>query len=80
MAAELEGFTPEEKDNLKAKFGGDSKGVTFITPLCHSCKRWRKDLTCDAYPEGIPQGILIGAIDHKTKYEGDGGLKYDPVD
>lgn len=34
--------------------------------------------TCDAYPAGVPWGILEGRIDHRQPYAGDHGLRYNP--
>ena len=57
--------------------------MTIATPDCESCKRFHVgDLdrtTCDAFPEGVPQEIVLGRS-HKTPFPGDGGLLYDPVD
>lgn len=33
--------------------------------------------TCDAFPEGIPEGILFGEIDHTQPVEGDHGIQYE---
>ena len=49
--------------------------------LCATCW-WRREggVTCDAFPEGIPTGILLGAVDHTARYDedgvDDGGLTY----
>lgn len=51
-------------------------GVSVTTPQCHSCAHWNKDLTCKAFPTGIPTGIFMNAIDHTKKVEGDGGVTY----
>ena len=36
-------------------------------------------MTCDAYPEGIPEGIATGVISHATPQSGDHGLQFEPV-
>lgn len=59
------------------KFLVPGKGVALTSPQCHSCKHWRGDLTCKAFPEGVPQGILLNAIDHTKAVEGDNGIKYE---
>ena len=45
-------------------------------PQCHSCVHWRGDLTCDAYPEGVPAGILSNELSHLEPLPGDGGITY----
>ena len=32
---------------------------------------------CEAFPHGIPIGILYGAIDHRRAVPGDGGMQYE---
>lgn len=64
--------TPEESGGL-------------VESLCYTCKRFnRKDLTCEAFPEGIPTIILMGIYDHRNEYSmggvSDNFLTYDPVD
>lgn len=36
---------------------------------CTDCV-WRREggLTCDAFPDGIPEVILLGVFDHTNKY------------
>ncbi len=36
--------------------------------------------TCLAFPEGIPENILIGDVDHSQPIDGDNGFQYDPID
>ena len=56
--------------------------MTTATPDCMSCKRFHvTDLmgnTCEAFPAGVPEAILLGRS-HKVPFPGDGGLLYDPV-
>ena len=37
-------------------------------------------MTCEAYPAGIPEKIVMGDWDHRVKKPGDRGLLYDPVE
>lgn len=45
---------------------------------CPRCLRYRGDLTCDAFPQGIPEEVLTGAHDH-TKPLGDEQKLYEPI-
>lgn len=51
--------------------------------MCMECKRFRRDapgFTCDAYPAGIPEQIVMSEWDHRKPAAGDGGLQFVPVD
>lgn len=34
-------------------------------------------VTCDAFPDGIPEEIAYGDNDHTEPYPGDGGIQYE---
>ncbi len=44
---------------------------------CIICCHYTHALTCDAYPEGIPDEIISGQIDHKKPYKGDNGIQFE---
>jgi hypothetical protein len=46
-------------------------------PMCHTCKHWNSDLTCKAFPQGIPLGILTNDINHARAVAGDHGVQYE---
>jgi hypothetical protein len=46
--------------------------------ICHLCARRRDVDTCDAFPGGIPNEILVGDFDHRRPYPGDRGLLFSP--
>jgi len=54
-------------------------------PICVDCKHMRgcteeAGLLCDAFPEGIPDEILLCKFDHHKPYRGDHGIQFEPID
>ena len=48
---------------------------------CRFCKRLNKDnISCEAFPDVIPNDIKAGIIDHTIPFAGDNGLLFDPKD
>lgn len=48
---------------------------------CLTCTRLFETaatLSCLAYPDGIPEEILTGEVDHSQPYRGDHGIQYEP--
>ena len=57
--------------------------ATGTSPICFACARFAGAVpgvgwACDAFPGGIPQGILINRADHAKPFPGDRGLRYVP--
>tara|TARA_Y100000310_G_scaffold311326_1_gene357498 strand:+ start:69 stop:275 length:207 start_codon:yes stop_codon:yes gene_type:complete len=53
---------------------------------CLDCKHYQgaslDGSHCKAFPEGerpIPEQIITGMFDHKKKFKGDNGVRYEPV-
>ena len=50
---------------------------------CSSCKHFDRETldreVCKAYPDGIPAQILSGNYAHRTPFEGDNGIHWEPV-
>lgn len=46
---------------------------------CVECKHHGEELTCTAFPDGIPAIILTGEHDHTKPYPGDNGIRFEPI-
>ena len=47
---------------------------------CLECRHYKGLCVCEAYPEGIPQEIFDGRVDHTERYPGDMGFAWEPRD
>ncbi len=48
-----------------------------VVTQCQGCAHMQKlNSTCTAYPEGIPNAILVGDHDHTKTYPGDHGITF----
>lgn len=55
--------------------------TSTMAPICMGCTRYRRDRgrqVCGAFPDGIPQDILMSNVDHRKPYPGDNGLRFSP--
>lgn len=48
----------------------------LVIPQCYRCQHWNGDGTCKAFPAGVPNGILMNAIDHRHAVKGDHGITF----
>lgn len=61
------------------------KLLPVLVPLCFDCKHFEGDAPtdsmfvyrCAAYPEGIPNEILLLKHDHRQPYPGDHGIQFE---
>ena len=50
-----------------------------LPSICWACTRWRGERqTCEAYPDGVPEDILGGVVDHAApRGDEQGGVVFD---
>jgi len=46
---------------------------------CISCRHYLLGGRCDAFPDSIPEAIVIGEHDHREPYPGDHGIRFAPL-
>jgi hypothetical protein len=59
--------------------------TSIVMPICMVCKHYWRDAKgwgykCAAFPDGIPDTIILSEIDHRAPVEGDHGIQFAPVD
>jgi hypothetical protein len=54
--------------------------TSYAAPMCTVCTHYqptREQLTCTAFPDGIPQAILYSQVDHRKPVSGDHGIQFE---
>ena len=51
--------------------------TTQYPNLCQACRHYRGGTTCAAFPDGIPDNILLFGDDHRKPVEGDNGVTFE---
>ncbi len=53
-----------------------------LAPNCYNCKNQNKHdrFACSAFPVGIPDAIFNNEADHRKPFDGDNGIRFDPID
>ncbi|WP_319579083.1 hypothetical protein [uncultured Methanospirillum sp.] len=51
---------------------------------CQTCVHYYQNspgdlLVCEVFPDGIPDSILSGVVDHRRTFPGDQGVLYEPM-
>ena len=62
--------------SIKERWADSNTEFVWITP-CMNCKHRKGPWTCKAFPDGIPEQILVGKHDHKTPFPGDNGIQWE---
>jgi len=57
--------------------------MIVLVPQCLKCSHFKKIedehwFKCEAFPHGIPNQIIYGRHDHRQKYQGDNGIRFEP--
>jgi len=79
-----EALTPEEVADEEIEppgyvgpLGINNQPQLEIVGICHRCRNRGGDpFRCKAFPDGIPNEILIGEVAHTSPYPGDGGIQF----
>jgi len=61
--------TDEKKVDPRSRFVGTADEITF--PQCNHCVHDRGNITCEAFPEGIPDDIFGNDIKHDHSVYGE---------
>jgi hypothetical protein len=55
--------------------------ASYAAPACLKCAHFNEadtvGFTCAAFPEGIPDAVLVGGDPHTEPIEGDHGLRFE---
>lgn len=52
-----------------------------IIPQCMSCRHLEKGkpMRCTAFPKEIPMDIALNKVDHRERFPGDHGIRFNPL-
>jgi hypothetical protein len=63
----------------------DPRAMSYEAPVCMDCKHYHRSssgavaFSCDAFPEGIPDEILLHRNPHTAPFPGDRGIQFEPI-
>jgi hypothetical protein len=65
------------KDSITDRWDESSDHLSISAPECHRCKHYGGDMTCLAFPDGIPDAIMGQVVLHREPYPGDNGVVFE---
>ena len=75
--------TPWVKDETGHESMADSDirvvRAAKLSAICDKCRHYHGDAKCDAFPEKVPTEIVLGYVSHFHPYEGDQGIRFEPI-
>lgn len=54
--------------------------LPMFSQVCTFCAHYESSQTCAAFPDRIPQQIWLGENNHTKPYQGDSGIRFQPVE
>lgn len=61
-----------------SKYVWGAEEIEVTEWLCRTCKWWNGGRVCRAFPDGMPEEIWTGKVEHREPYPGDNGIQYEP--
>lgn len=59
---------------------GDAE-MFVVASQCLICRHFRPSrTTCTAFVNSVPGSIFVNEVDHRQPYEGDGGIRWEPIE
>jgi len=72
-------MTPEEEKKHREEHYFHWTEGTVQMASCITCIHRNGVATCEAFPDGIPEEILMADIPHVSPYPGDNGIQYERI-
>lgn len=59
--------------------------TSIAMPICIGCRHYDRTapgpgIRCTAFPGGVPDEIFASQADHREPFQGDQGIRFEPVD
>jgi hypothetical protein len=55
----------------------DDTSLNIINTICIGCRHYEGACECTAFPNGIPDEIIDGTVEHRKPYPGDNGIQFE---